>query len=75
MAFVADAPEIDDLNDREVTLHLSKLIRGLSRNVAHLRDVEPEYLRTLYAKMVQALDEADEMNSFGSEGWREFLAP
>jgi len=65
--------DIDDLSDDAVVRVTIDLIRSLSKVATHLRDVDPDYVRELLRGMTIALDEADDMDSFGTEGWRLFL--
>jgi hypothetical protein len=66
----AKAEDIDELSDVQVINQTISLIRGLSKISNHFREVPAEYVREIYRKLVEALDEADDMESFGAEGWR-----
>ncbi len=65
--------DIDELSDREITNQLIGLVRGLSKVANHFRDVSVDQNREFLSKLLEFLDEADDSNSFGSEGWRYFL--
>ena len=72
MTFPVSA-DIDDLTDEAVIKNTISIVRGLAKVANHLRDVDPDYVRELLRGMIDALDEADGMDSFGTEGWRDFI--
>lgn len=71
MTFVKEE-DIEELTDSAVTNQLASLVRQLPKIASHFRDM-PEYNRDILAGLLKTLDEADDLGTFGTEGWRYFL--
>ena len=65
--------DIDELSEKNMTKKTIALIRGLYKISDHFYEMNIETVKTIYTKLIEALDEADDMDSFGTEGWRQFI--
>jgi transcriptional/translational regulatory protein YebC/TACO1 len=69
----AKAEDVEELSDNAATTQLVNLSRGFSKIANHFRDTPAEENREILSKLLEILDEADDVNVFGSEGWRYFF--
>lgn len=57
---------VQDLNDKAVNKHLNRLLEALAAD----QDLDMDTKRYLLESLVSTMDELDEDDTFGTEGWR-----
>lgn len=65
-----ETDELEDLTPVALKKHLLTLIRRLYENREAIADMDEELQMQLYSNIVDVLDDSDNSDAFGTEGWR-----
>lgn len=65
--------QISDLTDEALTRTIVQIGKGLSESADFITDMPREEKIDLLEYLIEGLDACDDMDRFGTEGWRELF--